>query len=458
MKTIFHRAPGALPLIGHAGHLRRRPLEFLSSLAALGDLIEIRLGRRTAYVPTHPELIWQVLVDSRTFDKGGPVFEKARYVLGNGLATCVNDDHRRQRRMMQPGFHGSRLPGYGSIMTQIVDEAISSWQDGRILDVTEAMMSITTRVAARTLASTAMSETAVCEILSLYPIITHGVYQRIIAPFGIAERLPTRSNHRYRNARDRLRALVDETIAHHHASGTYHEDLMSSLLVAQDADGSAMTVKELHDQIIILLTGEVETTGAALSWAFHLIAQHPQVEQQLQDEADNVLAGRIATWEDLPKLPIAARVLTESLRIWPPVWFLTRSVSYNTTLGGQPISRGSIIVFSSYIIHRHPAFYAEPDNFDPDRWLPGRHEHLPRGAFVPFAAGSRKCIGHEFAMGEATIALASISSRWKLERVPGVRVEPVPRAILRPRALPMRIRARGGRNHAALPPEIPKQS
>jgi pentalenene oxygenase len=217
---------------------------------------------------------------------------------------------------------------------------------------------------------------------------------------------------------------------------------MFSLLVAQDTDGSAMTVEELHDQVIILLTGEVETTGAALSWAFHLIAQHPQIERQLQDEADNVLAGRTATWEDIPKLPIAARVLMESLRMWPPVWFLTRSTTCDTTLGGQPINRNSIILFSSYIIHRHPAFYARPDNFDPDRWLPGRQEHLPRGAFVPFAAGSRKCIGDEFAMCEATIALASISSRWKLEGIPGIRVEPVPRAILRPRALPMRIRAR----------------
>jgi pentalenene oxygenase len=435
-------APGALPVLGHALHLRLRPLSFMRSLADHGDLVQIRVGRRRAYVPTHPEVAWQVLMDSATFDKGGPVFEKARYVLGNGLASCPHAEHGRQRKLVQPSFHKSRLPRYGEVMAEVVAELTSGWRDGQVIDVTAEMMSLTARIATRTLADKPLSADSAKDLVDMYATITHGVYKRITAPLGVIEHLPTRSNRRYASARDRLRRMVGETVEEYRTSGADRGDIMSSLVRARDPDGNPMSDTELHEQMTILLTGEVETTGAALAWTFHLLAGHPTHEEALHAEVDVVLGGRAADWSDVPKLPVTDRVLTEAMRIYPPVWLLTRQTSRDTVLGGCPLPKGTVIVFSPYVLHHNKACYSDPETFDPDRWLAAESGKRPRGAFIPFAAGARKCVGNDFAMMEATMALASISSQWRLEEIRQAPVHPVPRAILRPNSLHMRLRRR----------------
>lgn len=451
MRATFAVAPKALPLIGHALPLRNNPLEFLGSLSSCADLVELRIGPRKVYLPTHPELVWQVLVDGKTYDKGGPVFREARDVLGNGLATCDHATHRRQRLLMQPSFHGDRLTRYGTMMTEVVRAALNTWKDGETLDITTQMMLITTRIAALTLASITMDGPAAREMLDVYSTITHVAYMRIVSPTRLAEKVPTAENRRYWHAQKRLNEVVGETIKQYQLSGVDYGDIMSSLLAASD-DTGGLSQKELYEQITILLTGEIETTGAALAWALHLLSRNPDVEARLQHEADDVLAGRTATWDDVPNLTYTKRVLTEVMRVYPPVWFLTRTTTRDVELGGRPIPAGSDVLFCPYVVHRHPDYYPEPENFDPDRWLPGNHEQLPRGAYVPFAAGARKCIGDHFALGEAAIALASISAHWQLERVSDAPVRPVPRSILRPHSLPMRARRR---QPAGLPTAAP---
>ncbi|MGW3634617.1 cytochrome P450 [Streptomyces sp. NPDC005122] len=434
-------APGALPGIGHALQLLRRPLDFLDSLAPLGDIVRIRMGRHDAYVPTRPDLVWEVLVNPSVYDKGGPVFEKARYVLGNGLATCLDEPHHRQRRMMSASFDPQRLSGYGQVVSEAVDKVTGRWDDGRLIEATTEMMTVTTIVAARTLAAT-IDDAGVQEILKHYATITRGGYRRIVAPRGFAEHLPTPEVRRYVHAKNTVRALVTGIIERQRDDPTDRGDMVSSLLAARDVNGQSMTDDELRDQAMILLTGEVETTGAALAWAFHLVAQHPRIERALHEEADRVLGGRTATWQDLPHLDVTTRILNEALRLYPPVWFLTRETTKDVELGGLPLRRGTTVVFSSYVLHRRPDLFPEPGRFDPDRWLSGQSERLPRGAYLPFAAGSRRCIGDNFALGEAAVVLASVAARWKLEPVAGSIVRPVPRAILRPGQLPMRVRAR----------------
>jgi cytochrome P450 len=436
------KAPGGRPLLGHALELQRRPLQLLDQVAELGDLVEIRIGPRSVLIPTRPELLWQMLTDNRSFDKGGPVFTKARHVLGDGLATCTNDAHKRQRKLMQPAFHTARMSELAATMSQVIEQVIGRWRNGEEIDVIDQMITITARVAALTLAGTHLTTTEVEEFRSLYQIIMEGGYKRIVAPLGIAERLPTRYNRRYERARDRLRKIVEATVQRYQADGTDHGDLMSSMMEARDEDGNGMSLSELQDQVSILLTGEVEVVGATLSWAFHMLAEHPGYERALQEEADQVLGGRIATSEDLPLLPVAGRVVTEVLRMYPPGWLLTRQATRPTQLGGYPIKRGQILVFSPYLIHRHPDYFTNPSAFDPDRWLPGREMALPRGAYVPFGAGTRRCIGDNFGSTEATLALASISGRWRLTALPGAVVESYPRALLRPRSLVMRAEAR----------------
>ncbi|WP_327327747.1 cytochrome P450 [Streptomyces sp. NBC_01210] len=424
-------APGRLPVLGHAIPLRRRPLEFLAALPAHGDLVEIRLGPQRAYLACHPELVRQVLLDPRTYDKGGPLFDKVRPLVGNGLFTSAWAEHRLQRRLVQPAFHSSRTASYAAVMCEEIESMLDSWEEGRDIDLGAALHALTVRVTTRTLFSTTIGGRAVADVQHCLPVILRGIYRRMTSPVGLLERLPTPENRRFEEARRRLRAVIDETIQGCRRSGAENGDLLSILVGARDEEsGEGFTDEDIRDQVMTLLIAGTETTASVLAWALHLLSRHPEVEKQLHDEADRILAGRLPAFADLPALDYARRAVTETLRLYPPAWLLSRTATVRTELAGEQLKPGAIVLYSPYVLGRNPDLFPDPGRFDPDRWLPERAASVPHGAMVPFGAGSRKCIGDAFGLAEATLALAAISTRWQLRPVPGTTIRPKPEAAL----------------------------
>jgi len=422
-------APGGLPLLGHAIPLRRTPLDFLAALPAHGDLIEIRLGPRRAYLACHPDLVQQVLQQARVFDKGGPLFEKLRLLTGNGLVSSAWEDHRRHRRLMQPAFRPDRMAGYAALMSEEIESMLASWRPACPLDIGETLRALTARITVRTLFSGQIDDRAVAEVQRWLPVITRGLYQRMVAPLGWMEKLPTPGNRRFTQARLRMRTVIGQAVRDHQASGADRGDLMALL--------AGLTDREIHDQVMTVLLGGTETTAAALTWAFHSLGDHPDAERRLHQEVDAVLGDRPPRLDDVPRLDYTRRVLTEVLRLYPPAWLLTRITTGEAALAGRRLPRGTIVLFSPYALGRDPASFSLPDRFDPDRWLPERAKTVPRGALLPFGAGSRKCIGDTFGMIEATLVLAAVTSRWRLKPLPGVKIQPVPKAALATGPLPM---------------------
>ncbi|GAA1401437.1 hypothetical protein GCM10009639_43730 [Kitasatospora putterlickiae] len=196
----------------------------------------------------------------------------------------------------------------------------------------------------------------------------------------------------------------------------------------------------------MLLAG-TETTASQLSWTLRLLMAHPEVLAAVQTEIDAVLPdGRPARWDDLPRLPRTARVLTESLRLRPPGWVLLRTCTRETELGGRVLPRGAQVLLSPYVAHHNPRIFADPAVFDPDRWLPERAAALPRWGFAGFANGPRQCLGADYARTEAAIALATVLARWHPAPVPGRRGDDRPprlTTVLRPQRLRLRPLARG---------------
>ncbi|MGH3822784.1 MAG: cytochrome P450 [Pseudonocardiaceae bacterium] len=429
----FAVAPGGVPVIGHVLHLWRRPLQFLSSLPALGDLVQIKLGSRKAYLACHPEVVTQVLVDSRTFDKGGPLFEKARLLVGNGLVSSMWEDHRQQRRMLQPAFHPSRMQGYVKLMQEEIGDVLSSWEDGQPFDISDAMHALTLRITARTMFATTVGGRAIIpEVAYCMPIIMRGVYKRMVAPLGWQEKIPTPGNRRFDQVRARMHSILGETIELQRRTGTDLGDLLSILVAARDEETQhRLTDGEVYDQVMTLLIGGTETTGNTMSWVFHILAEHPEVEARLHGELDGVLGGRAPTFDDLPRLDYTWRVLYETLRMYPPAWLLTRTTTKDTELAGQRLEKGAIVMYSPYVMGHNGTLFTDPERFDPDRWLPERAKDIPRGAMVPFSAGSRKCIGDTFGRAETTLTLATIAARWSLRPAPGAKPHTaVPKASL----------------------------
>lgn len=435
-------APGALPLLGHALALGRKPLDFLASLPAHGDLVRIQLGPWPAYVVCHPDLVHQILVQDRIFDKGGPSFDKARKLAGNGLATCGHRDHRRQRRLVQPAFRRDRIPGYARVMTEQIAAVTEPWQDGQVIDVLAVMNALISAVTTRTLLTAEIDESTLTEIQQCSDDFLAGVARRVVMPLELLDKIPTRGNRRFDQARNRLRHHIDQLITNYRRAGIDHGDLLSTLLAARDDDGEGLPDSEIHDQVVTFYFAGTENTSTSLSWAWHLLGCHPDIQARLHNEVDTVLDGRIAEYDDIPKLELTGRIITEALRLYPPVWMLTRLTTTDTELAGQHLPAGTIVVFSPYVVHHRADLYPDPERFDPDRWRDDDTHALTRGAFTPLGGGARKCIGDVFAMTETTLTLASIATRWQLEPLPRARLRPAPRLVLAPRSLRMRLRRR----------------
>ncbi|GGW67173.1 cytochrome P450 [Streptomyces lucensis JCM 4490] len=430
-------APGAVPLLGHVPALWRRPLEFLASLPAYGDLVEVRLGPGRAYLAAHPELVRHVLLNPRVFDKGG-VFDKARQLLGNSLSVSRGEEHRFQRRLIQPAFHTTRIAAYTTAVAADTRTVTDAWRAGRTLDVSDAMHALLMRVAARTLFSTGLDDATVEEARQCLRTVSHGIYKRTVAPLGIMEKLPTPGNRAYDHANARLRQIVAGMIAERRRSDTDHGDLLSTLLRAEHPEtGEKLDDGQVLDQVVTFLVAGSETTASTLAFVFHLMGTLPEVEKRVHAEVDTALAGRTPVHGDLPALPYTRNVITEALRLYPPSWMAMRVTAQDTELAGRPVPSGTMILYSAYALHHNPELFPDPESFDPGRWEEDRAGQVPRGALLPFGAGSHKCIGDVLALTETALIVATVAARWRLRPAPGSRLRPEPRATLEAGPLPM---------------------
>jgi cytochrome P450 len=359
-------APGAWPLLGHVPRLVRDPLGFLTGLPVHGDIVDVKVGLTRASVVCHPELVHQMLLNDRSFDKGGALFERMREFAGNGVGTCLRAEHRRQRRLVQPAFHPSRFPGYAGVMVEQVTSETASWADGQILDVRHTMARITSRVLTRCLFSTLESEMTTTTFIDTADELMNWLLPRVLTPSAL-DWVPLRSKRHFNRACARLRAFSTQIIADRRQTDTDCGDVLSALLAAHDEDGSALSDSELVDQITILYIAGSENSAATLAWVFHILTSHPDVEQHLHTEVDTVLADRPATFDDLPRLPYTRQIIDETLRLQSIAWMVTRVTTTNTALGGHLIPTGRTLVYSPYMIHRQPRTHTNPGRFDPDR-------------------------------------------------------------------------------------------
>ncbi|MBX9399325.1 cytochrome P450 [Streptomyces sp. TRM72054] len=439
-------APGALPLLGHALPLLSDPLSFLMSLPAHGDLVRIGIGTRQAIVVCDPGLTRQVLLDGRTFDKGGPFLDAAKEVGGNGLVTCLHDQHSRQRRLVQPAFHPMRLAGYSPAMTEQIISVTETWVKGQSIDVLSEMYKLSSRVLLGTMFGTALGPAETVRAVDDLTVILSGMYARMLMPAWVRQ-LPLPVNRRFHRANSRLRKTVAALVNEHRAHATGAEgnrggDLVSMLLGARDTetDGQGLSDAELADQAVSFFIAGIDTTASLLSWTLHLLTVRPDIEHRLHAEVDTVLVGRPPAYEDIPRLQLTSRILNETLRLHPAVWLFTRTATVDTRLGEYSIPRGTTIVHSPYLIHHRPDLYRDAERFDPDRW---EADTPRRDIFIPFGAGARKCIGDTFSLTEATLALANITSHWRFQPLTANPVCDFPRATLRPQRLWLQAIPRG---------------
>ena len=389
-----------------------------------------------------PEGVKHVLLDNAAnYVKSIQAQRLTKPALGNGLVTSEGASWRFQRRTAAPMFSMRHIHDFAPVMRNAADAMIARWSvlpDGSVIDAAEEMMRLTYEIISRTLFSNdvTMQFGKMSEALAVY-LETQGRVD-ILRTMGMPNWVPTPSNLRARGPlrffRKELSGLVAQRRAQLAANpDDARHDFLNLLLTTRDPEGGALFGEaEVFDNVMTFVFAGHETTSNALAWTLYLLSLFPDIDVRVAQEAHDA-AG-------IDALPYMRMVLEESMRLYPPVPIISRDSVGPDVVGGIAIRPGTSVMVAPWVLHRHRKLWDDPDYFDPERFAPGRREAIHRFAYIPFGAGPRVCIGMGFAMQEALIILAAILRRFRLDLVPGHKVEPQARVTLRPKyGLTMRL-------------------
>lgn len=401
-----------------------------------GDLVRIPSGPIVQYLVVQPDDIRRVLLDNRQNYEKGLNIPRLRLTIGDGLFTSEGELWKKQRAIMQPTFTPRAIARFGDTMTSAIEKMMTSWErrsaGGRPVNINAEMAHLAMDVIARTMFSIDIGREAMAAAQA-FTYVLEQVSRRSMNPLDIPLSVPTPANKRFMEAIDTLDSFIYGIIDRRRQDPGDYDDLLATLLNTRDPEtGEGMSRRQLRDEVITIFFAGHETTAQALTWTWFLLSHNPKAERRLHEELESVLGGRTPSADDLPRLTYTTNVIQEAMRLYPPVWVFVRQSLGEDELSGYHIPAGSMISFSPYITHRHPAFWDHPSRFDPDRFLPERSEGRPKLAYLPFGAGPRICIGNHFAMMEATLAVAAVAQRYTLRLLPDLKIRPRMVGTLRP--------------------------
>jgi len=429
--------PGAVPLLGHLGSFKKQPLEMLLAWwRRHGDTLRFRLGPKTLYLFSHPNLAEEILVQQA--DRFVKVYDPQRptglaLVLGNGLVTSSDEVRKRHRRIIQPIFHRSRMASMADRIAQVGEQRIAAWENhaGRPIDIAAEMMQLALEVISQTMFTISMAQ-HIGQISHALRVSIKYAFDSFTHPLFLPLWVPTARNREFHAVMKFLDGLMYGLLAERRRTGATHGDLLDLLLQARDEEtGAALTDQELRDEALTIFAAGHETTANALAWTWYLLATHPEAKARFHEEVDRVLQGRTPNADDLQHLPYTRAVFDESLRLYPPAPAVQRKASASTTVGGLSLPEGALVLVGTYNLHRHPAFWPNPEQFLPERWLDSERP-AARYAYLPFGAGPRACVGIHFASVEGPLLLALIGRRYDLQ-LAQERVESQLMVTLRPK-------------------------
>jgi cytochrome P450 len=440
--------PTGWPLLGMLPAMRRDPTAvYMNAAMRYGNVAYIRIANRHGYLVTDPRDIRHVLQDNARNYHKGPLYDRLRIPLGNGLVTSEDAYWLRQRRIAQPAFHRDRIAASATVMEEEATGTGDRWaayaSAGAEVDVLREMMHLTQTIVMRSMLGADSAANA--DSARAWSLVNEYIGENFWR-LGLTDRWPTPRNRRFHRAIALLDRTTYAVIEEHRRNGASGGDLLSMLLSARDPEGGeGMTDQQLRDEVMTIFLAGHETTALALTWTWYLLAQHADCRARLDAELDTVLGGRAPVYSDLERLPYTRMVIEETMRLYPPAWGMSRRALAPDRIGGYELPAGWLVFIVPWVMHRHPKYWESPERFDPERFRPERVADRQKFVYLPFGAGPRQCIGNHFAMTEAHVILATLAQRYRLRLVSGQRIVPRPLITLRPRdGVRVQIEARVG--------------
>jgi cytochrome P450 len=400
-------------------------------------IVFTRIAFRNVYVVSKPEYVYHVLQkNAKNYHKSAN-YEGLRPLLGNGLLTNEDASWFSQRRLMQPAFHREPLANMIGIMAQRTQEALDKWETeykDQFFDLGHEMRMIASDIVTRALFGSDADDKSEAVGDHLKVLLKYA-NEKIVNPFRLGLHYPTAENKKIKasiaDLDEIILAIITKRREH---DGPPKPDLLEMLLNAQDADtGERMNDRQLRDELMTLYLAGQETTQHALTFAFYLLGKAPEVCKRLQDEAQNVLHGEHPTFEQVPHLQYAKQVVNESMRLYPPIWAVSRRAVSDDEIGGFTIPKDSTVFIPIYGVHRNAHSWENATEFNPDRFTPEAEKSISKNTFFPFGSGPRICIGNHFAMFEMQVVLAMVAERFVPELQSAAPLELVTNMTMRPK-------------------------
>ncbi len=376
---------------------------------------------RDLWVLSHPDHVRHVLVDHHTNFTKGVGIERVAILLGNGIMTSEGDDWRAQRRLIQPAFHRSIVTTWMPHIHVATERLAGHWRNaadnGTPVNVTQDMSEAALEVVLRALFGDGLARLEAASVGSPFALLTDHTERNLAFAYKFRQ----------------LGKLIMQDVERRRRDGVRSHDIVSQLIDARDRQtGAPMSDRQLLDEIMTLIVAGHETTASSLNWFWYLLTQSPDAATRIHAEVDRADASAPG-YEHLGQFPYVRRTLDETLRLYPPGWLLTRRSIEASELAGFPLPPRTDVLISPYLIQRHPAFWPNPEAFDPDRFLPEINATRNRFAYLPFGLGPRACIGEHFALIEMHAHVIMLARRFELSLVPGQAIEIEPQVNLRTR-------------------------
>ncbi|WP_167473235.1 cytochrome P450 [Nocardia arthritidis] len=416
-------APGRIPLLGHSLVALRGGLDFVRSLSDVGPIVAIYLGPRPAYVVTTPELIRAVAFgDAGEFHR-----EELRGAIQEVIRGASNvlsgPPHELRRRMIAPALRQRRLNEYAGVAADLANSWAAALPSGQRHNLVHEAHRLVLDTISATLFTADFSADAKREVRQNIPWLLGQVIQRAALPEPV-RRLRVIANRRFTAKAARVRAEISKVVTEYRRADRDFHDVLSALVRHTDPEtGTKLSDADIIDELLLMLAAGVGSTASILSWVWHEIMRHPDVEAAVRAELDAVVGTEPVRPEHIPSLPYLRQVIMETLRIWSP-WVSTQTADGPVTLGDTTLPDGSMIVYSPYMIHHDPRHYPSPETFDPGRWAPDRLAEIDKKALLPFGLGPRHCPGNTFATMTITLTTAALFTRWRPTPDPEYRVRP----------------------------------
>jgi cytochrome P450 len=420
--ALLAPGPQGLPLVGSLFDLRRKGmLDFwVDAWRQYGDVVRAQMGPMTIVQIVRPEHVQQVLVSNRENYVKGFSHDTLRVPLGSGILTAEGEPWRTQRRLMAPTYTPKAVRQFAGIMVDATQQMLGRWDalPAAAVTVNVEMMRLTMSVISRSVFTIDISDGFAGAGQALTTLLDFA-NQRTISLVNPPLWMPTPMNQRLKRALRTVDAFLYDIIAQRRRQPP-GDDLLSLLLQARDEEtGKGLTERQLRDEVLITFFAGHETTAQLLTWAWVLLAQHPDAEARFHAELDAVLDGRTPEVGDVPHLTYTRMLIDETLRLYSPIASTARDAVADDEIGGYHVPAGAIVTISPYITHRHPEFWERPGDFYPEHFRAEQVETRPRYAYYPFGAGERVCLGKHFALLEAALVLAEVGQRYRLRLVPG---------------------------------------